>query len=310
MAGLPMLLADQANPFTNFLQYLFLGLQKGAVYATLALALVIVFRVSGILNFAQGEMAMFSTFITWAIWGDGRVSIWLALLLSAAISFAMGAAIELVAIRPVAARARGNPLPIVIATIGLFLALNALPPVLWGPNTKQFPTLFGDGSVKVFGASLAYQTIGTLVVLVVVVVLLYLLFQRTRVGLAMRGVASNAESTALAGVNVDRMLMLGWALAAVMGCLAGALTANVGLDDSVMLAPLIYAFAGATLGGFDSPGGAVLGGLIVGVVAEFSADYVPFIGEQLRIFPAFALILIVLLFLPQGLFGKARVVRV
>jgi branched-chain amino acid transport system permease protein len=95
-----------------------------------------------------------------------------------------------------------------------------------------------------------------------------------------------------------------------MGCLAGALTANSGLDDSVMLAPLIYAFAGATLGGFDSPGGAVLGGLIVGVVAEFSADYVPFIGEQLRIFPAFALILVVLLFLPQGLFGKARVARV
>jgi branched-chain amino acid transport system permease protein len=175
-----MLLAD-ANPFTNFLQYLFLGLQKGAVYATIALALVIVFRVSGILNFAQGEMAMFSTFITWAIWDGGRVSIFVAIALSVVISFAMGAAIQYVVIRPVAAHARGNPLPIVIATIGLFLAFNALPPVLWGPNTKQFPTVFGEGSVRLFGASLTYQTIGTLVLLGAVVFGLYLLFQRTRV---------------------------------------------------------------------------------------------------------------------------------
>ncbi len=312
------LLAEEVSALTNFLQYTFLGLQKGAVYATIALALVIIFRVSGILNFAQGEMATFSTFITWAIWGDGRVPIWAALALSLVVSFALGASIERLVIRPVSKKAAGNPLPIVIATIGLYLAFSALAPAIWGTDAKRFPTLFGEGSLSLAGASISYQTLGTLAVLAVVVGLLFVLFQKTKIGLAMRGVASNAESASLVGVSVGSVLMLGWALSSAMGCMAGALTANVGLNGALMIAPLIYAFAAATLGGFDSPAGAVVGGLIVGLVAEYSADYlaevpfttITFIGEQLRIFPAFLLILVVLLVRPQGLFGKPQVTRV
>jgi branched-chain amino acid transport system permease protein len=303
------LLAQESGGFSTFLQYLFLGLGKGAIYATIALALVIIYRVSGMLNFAQGEMAMFSTFITWSLWDKG-LNIWLALVIALVVSFLFGAAIEWTMIRPVANKAQGNPLPIVIVTIGLFLALNGLAPWLWGADAKRFPALFGDGSFSLLGASISYQALGTLLVLAVEVGLLFGLFQKTKVGLAMRGVASNSESSSLVGVNVGGVLMLGWALAAVMGCMAGALNANVGLSNTLMQVPLIYAFAAATLGGFDSPVGAVVGGLIVGVVAELSADYIGFIGEELRLLPAFLLILVVLLVRPQGLFGKAEVKRV
>jgi branched-chain amino acid transport system permease protein len=254
-------------------------------------------------------MAMFSTFITWMFWDRG-VPIWGAVAISLVISFVLGGLIERILIRPVANKAHGNPLPIVIATIGLFLALNAAAPWIWGTNAKPFPALFGDGSVSIFGASIAYQVLGTLLVLAVEVGLLFLLFQKTKVGLAMRGTASNAESSSLVGVPVGHMLMLGWALAAAIGVMAGALSADVGLDASLMQVPLIYAFAAATLGGFDSPVGAVVGGLIVGIVAELSADYLEFIGEGLRLFPAFLVIIIVLLVRPQGLFGKPEVKRV
>ena len=168
--------------------------------------------------------------------------------------------------------------------------------------------------MRVLGADVSYQTLGTLAVLGVLAALLYLLFQKTKVGLAMRGVASNSESTALAGVPVGRMLMLGWGLAAAIGAVAGLLTATggstAGFDSSLMQVVLIYAFAAATLGGFDSPVGAVVGGLTVGVVAELSADYIPAIGEQLRLLPGFILIILVLVVRPQGLFGKAQVRRV
>ncbi|MCX7619372.1 MAG: branched-chain amino acid ABC transporter permease [Acidimicrobiales bacterium] len=303
------LVAQVDNKFSEFLQFFFLGLGKGAVYATIALALVIIFRVSGMLNFAQGEMAMVSTYVTWGLWTKGLPLV-AALILAMVLSFLGGAAIERVVIRPIERKARGNPLPVVIATIGLFLALNGAAPWIWDAEAKQFPYVFGSGSVSIAGASISTQTLGTLAVLVVEVALLWLLFQKTKVGLAMRGVASNSQSSALVGVPVGRMLMLGWGLAAAMGAVAGVLTVSLAFDNSLMAVPLIYAFAAATLGGFDSPVGAVVGGLTVGVVAELSAAYVGFIGEPLRLLPAFVLILVVLLVRPQGLFGKAQVSRV
>ncbi len=298
---------------SNFLQYLFLGLGKGAVYATLALSLVIIFRTTGLLNFAQGEMAMFSTYLTWMFWEQWGLSPWLALAASMAVSFVLGALIERLLIRPVG-NAATNPLAVVIVTIGLFLAINAIAQWIWGTTPKRPPPIFPNGSVEVLGASISYQSLGTLTVLGVEVFLLWILFTKTKVGLAMRGVASNTESSALAGVPVGLILMFGWGLAAALGALAGLLTATggsvAGFDSTFMQVALIYAFAAATLGGFDSPVGAVVGGLIVGVVAELCADYIPFIGEPLRLFPAFALILVVLLVRPQGLFGKAQVRRV
>lgn len=293
---------------SEFLQFFFLGLGRGAIYATLAIALVIIYRATGLLNFAQGQMAMFSTYIVWAFWNAG-VPLWPAILLGMVASFVLGALVERFLIRPVGETGE-NPLPVVIVTIGLFLALGALAPWIWGLEAKPFPLLFGSGSVTVAGASVDYQTLGLLVMLGLEVLLLYLLFQKTKLGLAMRGVASNAESAALVGVSVGTMLMIGWGLSAAFGTLAGVSVANLGIDPNLMLGPLIYAFAAATLGGFDSPVGAVVGGLIVGVVTELLAHYVEPIGNDLKLLPAFLLILVVLLVRPQGLFGHLQARRV
>jgi len=293
---------------SEFLQYVFLGLGKGAVYASLALALVIVFRTTGVVNFAQGQMALFSTYLTWTLWDNG-LPIAVALLVSMALSFVGAAAIERFFVRPVGG-AHTNPLAVVIVTIGLYLTFGALALWLWGTNAKTFEPLFGTGAVKVLGASIAYQTVGSLVVLAVEVVLLWLLLQRTKIGLGMRAVASNTESAALVGVPVGRMLMIGWGLAAAIGAVAGTLAIDTALSGELMLVPLIYAFAAATLGGFDSPLGAVVGGLIVGLTAELSAAYIDAIGQDLRMLPAFVLIIAVLLIRPQGLFGRTTVSRV
>lgn len=293
----------------ELLQYIFNGLGKGAVYASLALALVIVFRTTGLVNFAQGEMAMFSTFIIWWLSEDvAQLPLWLATVVAMGLSFVGAALIERFLVRPVGS-ARHNPLAVVIVTIGLFLAFNALAPWLWGTDSKPGIPI-ATGGVEVLGASISNQSLAALAILAVEVGLLWLLFQKTKVGLAMRGVASNAESSALVGVPVGRMLMIGWGLAAAIGAVAGLLTADIGVDASIMQVPLIYAFAAATLGGFDSPLGAVVGGLVVGLVSELSAAYIDWIGQDLRLLPAFVLILGVLMIRPQGLFGKAEVARV
>ena len=294
---------------TELLQYTFLGLGKGAVYASLALALVIVYRTTGIVNFAQGEMALFSTYITWWLWSEQGLGVVLALVVSMAVSFVGAALVERFLVRPVGT-AKTNPLGVVIVTVGLFLTFGALAVWIWGAQGKTFPALFGDGAMSILGASVKHQTLGSLGVLAVEVVLLWVLFQRTKIGLAMRAVASNTDSAALVGVPVGRMLMIGWGLAAALGAVAGTLAVETALDGSLMLVPLIYAFAAATLGGFDSPVGAVVGGLIVGLTAELSAAYIDWIGQDLRMLPAFLLILVVLLVRPQGLFGKAEVTRV
>jgi len=288
----------------------FLGLQQGAVYASVAMALVLIYRATGLVNFAQGEMALFSTFITWQLFEDGW-PIGLAIFASMVVSFLGGAAIERLLIRPVG-DVKTNALPVVIVTIGMLLALNALAGWIWGVESKTFPKIFGTDFVDIGPASISYQALGVLAVLAAEVVLLYLLFQKTKVGLAMRAVTSNSESSRLVGIRVGRVLMLGWGLAAAVGALAGALYASelATLDTSIMLQLLIYAFAAATLGGFDSPVGAVVGGLLVGEITVMVGGYVDWVGEDLKLGAAFLLILVVLLVRPEGLFGRKQVKRV
>ena len=292
-----------------FLDRLILGLQEGAIYASLALALVIIYRTTGLLNFAQGEMALFSGFLTWSF-VDAGLPVGVAMILSVALSFIGGALIERLLIRPVSGG--DNPLPIVIVTIGLFLGLNALAGFLWGTDGKSIPPVFGSGRLEIGPVTISYMTLGILGVLVVEVVLLWALFQKTKVGLGIRGVASNRESSSLVGVPVNRMLMIGWGLAAALSAVAGSLyfSSLAAFDTTSMQLVLIYAFAAATLGGFDSPVGAVVGGLIVGEVAVMASGYLGFIGGELRLAPAFVLIVAVLLIRPQGLFGRAEVSRV
>ena len=292
----------------DFFQYLMIGLGNGAVYAMLGLGLVVIYRSTGLLNFAQGEIAMFSTFIMWQFmeWG---LPVLLALALSMVASFGIGALLHQTVIRPLG-DAHAKPLQVVIITIGLFLGINALAQLIWGADTRSFPGLFGDGSASIFGVSVTWQTLGSLLTLGIEAVVFWLLFSKTKLGLAMRAVASYPESSGLVGVPVSKILMMGWGLAASVGAVAGAFTApDRRLDTNLMLLTLVYAFAAITLGGFDSLVGAIVGGLIVGVLTEVVPKYWEPL-ERLPLAPAFFVIILVLLFWPQGLFGSKKVQRV
>jgi branched-chain amino acid transport system permease protein len=292
----------------NFFRYLMIGLGNGAIYAMLGLGLVVIYRATGLLNFAQGELAMFVTFLVWSL-QDMGLPLVVALLLGVVAGFVIGALVHRVVVAPVG-DPHQKPLTVVIVTIGLFLGVNSLAQLIWGTTTRDFPPLFGNGQVTIFGVGIAWQKIGALVVLAIEVGIFYLIFQRTRIGLAMRAVASNSESSSLVGVPVGRILMLGWGLAAGIGAVAGTFTApDRGMDSNLMLLTLVYAFAAITLGGFDSLVGAVVGGLAVGVLTEVVPKYVGPL-ENLPLVPAFAVIFIVLLVRPEGLFGSKQVVRV
>jgi branched-chain amino acid transport system permease protein len=268
---------------------------------------VLIFRSTSLLNFAQGEMAMFSTYAAWLLQDIG-LPIVLAILGAMAFSVVGGAAIERLVIRPVGG---DNVLAIVIVTIGLFIAINALAGWIYGTDGRTFPRIFSNKPLVEAGdVTITNETVGIVGILLVVVGLLYLLFQKTKVGLAMRAVASNPESSRLVGIKVGQILMLGWGLAAALGALAGSLAApQLSLSQNLMLSVLVYSFAAATLGGFDSPIGAVVGGLVVGITQNLAGQYIDFF-DGFELASAFVLILIVLLVRPQGLFGSKVVTRV
>jgi branched-chain amino acid transport system permease protein len=290
----------------RFVQLVVDGIAIGSIYGALALALVLIFRSTGIVNFAQGEMAMFSTFGAWALVQAG-FPLGIALLLALAGSFVGGMVIERVIIRPVEGQ---DPLSILIVTLGLFILVNAGAGWIWGFNNRGFPRALPGGSTKIAGIELSYESLGIVAVLLVVVGLLFLLFQRTKLGLAMRAAAANPASARLVGIDVGRTLMIGWGLAALLGALAGVLVApQLFLDVNFMGGVLVYSFAAATLGGFDSPKGAVIGGWIIGVAETLAGEYIGFIGSDLTILVPLAIIFGVLLMRPNGLFGSPEVVR-
>jgi branched-chain amino acid transport system permease protein len=291
----------------RFIQVIVDGVATGSIYAALALALVLIFRSTGIVNFAQGEMAMFSTFIAWGLY-QGGVPLGLAVLTTLVLSFLAGMVIERGLIRHFEG---GQELTLVIVTLGLFILLNSLAGWIWGFGNRSFPSLFGDSTFTLGGVRLTVESFGIVAVLLGVVGLLFLLFQKTKVGLAMRAAALNPESSGLVGVRVGRMLMLGWGLAAALGALAGVLVApRLFLDVNLMGSVLIYAFAAAALGGFDSAIGAVVGGWIIGITENLAGTYVDFIGADLKILVPLAIIFVVLLVRPSGLFGRREVARV
>jgi branched-chain amino acid transport system permease protein len=290
----------------RFIQVLVDGVATGSIYAAVALALVLIFRSTGIVNFAQGEMAMFSTFGAWALYEAG-VPLGLAVLTILALSFLAGMVLERVVIRHFEG---GEVLTLVIVTLGLFILLNSLAGWIWGFENRAFPSLFSDDAVTVGGVRLSVESLGIVAVLLGVVGLLFLLFQRTKIGLAMRAAALNPESSALVGVRVGTMLMVGWGLAAALGALAGVLVApRLFLDVNLMGSVLIYAFAAAALGGLDSALGAVVGGWVIGVSENLAGTYVDFIGSDLKILVPLGIIFVVLLVRPAGLFGTREVAR-
>jgi branched-chain amino acid transport system permease protein len=292
----------------DFFQQVVAGLASGGIYGALALALVLIHRATGVVNFAQGEMAAFSTYILWTLTANHGWPYWPAFAITLAASFAGGIAIHRVVVRPVE---RGSVLRVVIVTIGLLLFLNGAMTWIWGGEVRAVESPFPTRTIDIGGVAISLQDLGTIAVVLATVVLLWAFFQFTKVGLAMRAAAVNPAEARLVGVRVTWMLALGWGLAAMLGAIAGVLTAPaVFLDPNMMQAVLIYAFAAAVLGGIDSPAGAVVGGLLLGVGLNLLGTYVDFVGADLRLPAALLVILVVLLVKPSGLFGRPEVRRV
>ena len=280
------------------------GLATGGIYASVALALVMIYQATHLVNFAQGEMAMFSTYIAWTLIEAG-MPYWAAFFLTVAFSFVFGAVIERVVIRPV----ENSPvLAVVVVFIALLVILNSMTGWIYTYTIKTFPSPFPEQPF--FGNKLmSSHEMGAIGVTLVVLLLLYAFFRFTPLGLAMRAAAQNPESSRLVGIRVGWMLALGWGLAAAIGSVAGMMVAPiVFLDPNMMGGVLLYAFAAALVGGIDSPGGAVFGGFLVGVLENVLGAFV--IGNELKLAVALVLIVGVLTVRPSGFFGKVHVTRV
>ncbi len=283
------------------------GLATGGIYASLALALVMIYQATDVVNFAQGEMAMFSTYICWTLLQAG-LPYWVAFVATLVIAFVGGLLIERVVIRPVE---NAPILTIVIVTLGLVFILNSVAGWVYSYIQKPFPSPFPSKPIKIGQIVLGAHDVGAIGITLVVLLLLFLFFRYTTLGLAMRAAAQNPASSRLCGIRVGWMLALGWGLAATFGAVAGVMIApNIFLDPNMMTGIQIYAFAAATVGGFTSPVGAVVGGFIVGVTENLVGTYVSFIGTELKLTVALAMIIIVLLVKPSGLFGRSIVRRV
>jgi branched-chain amino acid transport system permease protein len=300
-----------AFTWTEFFQQVVSGLASGGIYASLALALVLIYRSTRVVNFAQGEMATFTTFIAWSLTHHGLTK-WVAFPLTLLIAFLGGVLLQRVVIRPV----QDAPLlTVVILTIGLLILLNGLSGWIWGGEARSFPSMFSTRPIRIAGVAFSIQDIGVIAVTLGAVIVLSFFFRFTRVGLAMRAAALNPESSPLVGIRVGWMLALGWGLAAALGALSGILIApSVFLDPNMMQGVLLYAFAAAVLGGLDSPVGAVVGGLALGVFLNLAGTYGKnVIGldlSDLRLAVGLSVILAVLLVKPTGLFGRTVARRV
>jgi branched-chain amino acid transport system permease protein len=289
----------------EFAQQIVSGLATGSVFASLALALVLIYRAMGIINFAQGELAMFTTYIAWQLVQSG-VPMAAAFVITVVAAFGIGVALERLVIRPVR---HGSSLSIVIVTLGLFIAINGLAGWLWGFVVKPFPTPFPTTPITVAGVGFSQQDLGVIAVSLIMLGCISLFFARTSLGLAMRAAALYPEQSRVLGIRVGWMLTLGWGLAAVVGSVSGIMIAPVVfLDPNMMQTVLVYAFASAVLGGLESPLGAVVGGLLLGVVINLLGTYV--VGNELRLALALGIIVLVLLVRPAGLFGRVAVQRV
>jgi len=289
-----------------FLHQVLAGLATGGIYACMALAVVMIYQAIDHLNFAQGEMAMFSTFIAWQLiqWG---LPYWLAFGATIVISFAAGVAIERVVLKPLH---NAPVLSHVVAFIALLAILNSGAGFIWDYTIKSFPTPFGNGPLFAEGLMSRHDG-GMIAVTLLMLAFLYLFFRHTRIGLAMRAAAANPESARLAGIRVGWMTALGWGMAAAIGSVAGMLIAPVVfLEPNMMLSILLYGFAGAVVGGLTSPGGAVLGGFLVGIVENLAGTYIPVVGREMKLSIALFIIVAVLCVKPSGLFGRPIVTRV
>lgn len=283
------------------------GLTNGMIYASLGIALVLIYRSTGIVNFAQGEMATISTLIAWQCVEVG-IPLFFAIVFSLVIAAAVAAVLYVVAIRPVQ---KSEELTIVIVTIGLFLAINSVSGAVWGYVPKSLPNLFPFYSLNFGGVRVTSMLLGSTIIVGVAALILYLVFQKTRLGLALRAAATNPESSRLCGISVTYMMIAGWALSGVFGALSGILVApQLSLDPNMMFTVIVYAFAAAIIGGLASYLGVVVGGVIVGISQSLSTAYLSALGSDMQVVVPLVLIVFILVVKPQGLFGKSAAARV
>jgi branched-chain amino acid transport system permease protein len=300
---------------TTFLQAFFDGLSTGSIYASLALALVFVFRATEISNFAQGELATLSAFIAWSlqtrgvpILGVERMPWVPAVVVSVVISFFIGFVIQRAIIRWVD---KDQAFTLILITLGLFSVINSSEAWYFGTVPKTIDTPWSTRPIHIFGAVMNWDTPIILGMVAITLALVYVLFRFTKLGLGLRASAMNPTSARLVGVSVGTMLGVGWGISCAIGAVAGTMTATqIGLQPNMLSTVLIYAFVGAVIGGFDSPAGAVLGGFLVAWFQSYLSTYWHPYGNNLSLVIAFVVIAFVLLVRPNGLFGKAEVVRV
>jgi branched-chain amino acid transport system permease protein len=275
------------------------GLALGSVYALLALSLVLIHKATDVVNFAQGEMAMFGTFISFALLTKAGLPLPAVMLLAVPLGIALGVVTERITMQPLQS---APPVNALIATIGLWMIFHHAAGWIWGYDPVRFPSLFSSDPVEILGARVAQNSLGIIGVSLLVVVLLYLFFEHTRMGIAMRAASMNRRAAQLMGVDVTRTSLIAWGLASAISVVSGLLIAPLTfLDFEMMFSVLLKAFAGAILGGFNSLPGAVVGCLVIGVAENLIAAYV---STAFKDTFAFGIIILVLMFRPQGLFTR------
>jgi branched-chain amino acid transport system permease protein len=308
LAGAVVFLVVGSLVSSIFAEQTVAGLATGAVYGSLALALVLIYRATEVINFAQGEMAMAMVYVAYQLmrWG---LSYWQAFFLTLAIAFVFGVIVQQLFIRPVQHR---SVIAVVIVTVGLFILIDGLVSWIWGADQKFMPAPFGNAVYHVGSVSISRGDIGTILITLVTVLVLWAYFRFTKIGLGMRAGALQPAAARLVGVRTAALLAVGWGLAAVLGAVAGLMTepAEYVLQPTLMQPVLLYAFAAAVLGGLESPGGALVGGLIIGVFLNLIGQYWGFATSELRLPIAFVCLLVVLLIKPTGLFGRRTVRKV
>jgi branched-chain amino acid transport system permease protein len=291
----------------EFFEQVIAGIAAGGIYASLALALVLIYRAMGLINFAQGEFAMFTAFICWSLLQATPLPFAAAVLVAVVLGAVGAFAIERAFVRPFE---RGAPLAIVIVTLALFNITNSVAGFIWGYSPRSFPSPFPARPVEIGGILISIQDMAIIGVSILTLGVLYLLFNHTRLGLAMRAAALYPDVSALLGVRTGLMLGLGWGLATAVGAISGILVApRILLEPNMMQGVIIYAFAAAVLGGIDSPIGAVVGGLTLGVVLALIGAYIPSLAD-LRLALSLLLIVVLLVVRPSGLFGQQHARRV
>lgn len=287
------------------LSLIFSGIVSGSLYGLLGFGIVLIFRSTDVVNFSQGELGLLSTYFTWML--AKHLPIWTAIAVSSALAFFIGVLVELLLLRKLEV---WQSLNAVVLTIGLSAVINST--VLWyfSAVPQTLPTVFGDGTFSNGALTISYQGLGTVCLAAALSILLFLFFRFTRIGLALRATAQNRTAAKLVGVNTGTMSRIAWGLSGVFGAVAGAFIApTLFLTPAMMQSILAYAVIGVTIGGLESPLGALVGGIIVGVLEALAGQWAP-IGSDLKLVAVLICMVLTLIIRPQGIFGQRKVRKV